>query len=266
MPIRKLRLSKAEEQEHRNSLSRLERMGITVGYAVDPSHEPERITLEQTEYEVPRIYELPLDEIVVVVPARMTIREPGMLITYVAIITPWEDCPLELCDPEDTLYYEKVIGGLYHLPPTILNPLLMSDLPLRRHQLEGVIIAHGYTAVPCECQEESLVRVALSLTDGRRNKLSFEFEVELSRSVMRKREKQRQRERRAIAQSPGEWGLYQPHRGHPGEGSLYQPERKQPVDQKRVSPEKPSSSDNQAVSITQPVTQENDNKTDIEIR
>jgi hypothetical protein len=247
MPKQKLRLTKAEDQENRYSLSQLEGMGIPIGCAVDPPHEPDRIMLEQTEYEVARIYELPLNEVLVVVPARMTILEPSILIMDVAMITTLEDCSLELCDPEESSYYVKLIGGLYHLPPTSLNPALTSDLRLPCRRLEGVIIAHGYTSVPRECHDETLIRAELSLTDERRKTLSFDFGVQLNRSVMRKCEKQRQKERRALAHSPEERGLFEPKRGQPGH-------------QKSVSPEKPSSSSNLPGSITQPGTQESWNQ------
>jgi hypothetical protein len=252
MPTQKLRLTKTEDQEYRHSLSMLEGMGIPIGYAVDPPHEPDRITLEQTGYELARIYELPLDEVVVVVPAKMTILKSGILITHVAMITPWEDCPLELCDPEETSYYGKLIGGFCHFQPAVLNTWLTKKISLRPRQVEGLIIAHGYTSVPRECHEETLVKAELLLTDERRKTLSFDFGVQLNRSVMRKCEKQRQKERRALAQSPEERGLFAPQPGQPG-------------DQKSVSPEKPSSSSNLPRSNTQSRTQGTWNPTKIDL-
>ena len=243
MPTRKSRLNKTEDQENHNSLSQLEEMGIPIGCAVDRLHEPDWITLEQTGYELAKIYELPLNEVVVVVPAQMTILKSGILITHLAIITPWEDWPLDLCDPEESSYYEKLIGGLYHLPAAVLNRALISELPLRRRQGEGVIMAHGYTSVPRECDDQSLVSVKLLLGDGRRKEFSFDFTVEVDRRVMRKCEKQRQRECRAFSQSAKGGGLYEPRRG-------------QPEDQKSVAPEKPSSIRKVAASLPEPVTQE----------
>jgi hypothetical protein len=244
MPTRKLRLTKSEDQENRNYLSHLEEMGIPIGCALDPPHEPNRITLEQTQYEAARIYEMPWNQVLVVVPAKMTILKSGISITDVVMITPWEDCPLELCDPEESLIYGELIGGFRH-PPAVLNPSLINDLPdrpLRPRQVEGVIIAHGFPSVPRECHEETLVRVELLLTDERRKELKFDFGVRLDRRLMRNWER-RKREQAERAMRTERTGLFEPKRGQPGH-------------QKSVAPEKPSSSSDLPVSLTQPVTQQ----------
>ena len=222
MPTQRLRLNTTEDQAYRARLSRLEKLGIPVGCAVDSRHKPDRLTFEQTPYEFARIYELPSGEVAAVVPATMTVLRSGILITHVAMMTPWEDCPLDLWDPEGSPYYKDLIGGLCQFPLTVLNPWLERDVPLRPRQVEGVIIAHGYISVPPECHDETLVTVKLFLMDERRNELSFGFGVRVDRSVMRKCERQ-QRERRAFAQSTKGGELFEPKRGQPG-------------DQKSVSP------------------------------
>ena len=225
MPTQRLRrLTRTEDQEYCTRLSRLEELGIPVGCAVDPVDEPDRLTLEQTEDELPTIYELPAGEVAVIVPAKLTVRKSGILLAAVAMMTPWEAWPLDLWeDPEDSPYYKELIGALYHQPPTILNDWLTRGLPLRPRQVEGVIIAHGYASVPRACQDETLVTVQLLLEDERRNELSFEFGVRMDRSVMRKCERQQQ-ERREFARSTEGRGLFQPRGG-------------QLRDQKNVSPE-----------------------------
>jgi hypothetical protein len=200
MPTQRSRLTKTEDQECRIRLSRLEQLGIPVGRAVDPPHQLNRLTLEQTPDEFSRIYELPLGEVAVVVPATMTVLKSGILITHVAMMTPWEDWPLDLWDPKERSYYTDLIGGLCQFPPTVLNPWLERDVPLRLRQAEGVIIAHGYVSVPPECHDQTLVTVKLLLMDERRDELAFEFGVRVDRSVMRKCERL-QRERREFARS-----------------------------------------------------------------
>jgi len=229
MLTQRSRLTKPGDREYRARLSRLEQMGIPIGCNVDPRHEPDRLTLDQTEDEVAGIYELPLNEVAVIAPAKMTILKSGMLITHVAMMTPWENWPLDLWDPEDNSYYEHLIGGLCHLPPKVLNHWLTSEVPLRPRQVEGVIIAHGYMSVPRACHDETLVPLKLLLTDERRNELSFDFGVPMDRSVMRKCERQ-QRERREFARSTKGSGLFEPHRGLRGdqksvsrEGAIKQP-------------------------------------------
>ncbi len=218
MPTRKSRLTKTEDQENRNSLSQLEGMGIPIGRPLDRLHEPDWITLEQTGYELAGIYELLLNEVVVVVPAKMTIQKSGILVTHIALITPWENWSLDLCDPEESLYYENLIVGFCHLPAAVLNRWLISELPLRRRQVEGVIIAHGYTSVPRECHDQSRVTVELLLRDERRKEFSFDFKVEVDRRVTRKYEK-REREYRALPQS-ARGGLFEPLRAQPAEQSV----------------------------------------------
>ena len=221
MPIR--RVTKTEEQEYRTRLSRLEQLGIAIGPADDPSPEPDRLTFEQTWDEFPGIYELPLHEVEVVVPAKMTVLSSGILITDVAMMTPWEDWPLDLWDREESSNYKDVIGRLYYSPPKLLNPYLKRERPLDVRQVEGVIIAHGYVSVPPECHDETPVKVELLVRDERRNELCFDFEVRMDRSLMHKWER-RQREQFEHAH----WTK---------RTRLYEPKREQPGDRKSVSPE-----------------------------
>jgi hypothetical protein len=224
MPTKKLRLTTTEAQEHRTHLLRLEQMGIPIGYAEDPSLEPDRFTLEQIEHEFARIYELPSGAVAVVAPAKLTVRISGLLFTDHELRLPWDDFPLELSDPEENSYYQELITWLPHYsPPTILNRLLTPEVPLRQRQVQGVIVAEGWTSVPPECHDESLVTVELLLRDERRNEFCFEFGVRVDRSVKRKYEA-RQRERHERMRSTKRGGLYGPARGQLG-------------DQKSVSPE-----------------------------
>ena len=242
MPTKRSRLTKTEEQEYRTRLSWLEKMSIPIGPAGDPSPEPDRVTFEQTWDELARIYELPSGAVAVVVPAKMIVLKSGILITDVAMMTPWDDSPLDLWDPEESSDCQGVIGSLYHSPPTLLNPYLERELPLDVRQVEGVIIAHGQSSIPSKYHDESPVTVELLLRDERRKELSFDFGVRVDRSMKHEWER-RQREQLERSRWTKRTGLFGP-------------DRRQPRDQKSVSPEKPSSSRKLAVSITQPVTQE----------
>lgn len=226
MPRQRSRLSRIEEQENLNRLSQLEKNGISIGTALEPSPEPDRLTLEQTQFGFARIYELRRDEFAVLLLAKMTVVKSGILTTDSAMFTPWDDRPHELWDPddyEDNPYYKDLIGRLPYYPPTVLNCLLKSGVPLRRRQVEGVIIGHGYGALPSKYHDESVVAVDLLLEDERGNELSFKFKVRVDRSVNRQYEK-RCRERLAFEQS------------RKGAG-WWAPEREQPGDRKNVSPD-----------------------------
>src|SRR5216684_7363933 len=154
MPTQRLRLTKAGDQEYRTRLTQLEQMYIEIGRAADPSHEPDRLALEQTQDEVASIYELPLGEVAIVVPAKMIVLKPGILITDVAMMTPWDDCPLELSDLKGCSYYKDLIGGLFHVPPRLLNPWLKREVPLNTRQVEGVIMANGWSSFPSKYHDE----------------------------------------------------------------------------------------------------------------
>jgi hypothetical protein len=222
MPAQRLKLIKTEDQEHRARLSRLEQLRIPIGQVGDPSHEPDRLILEQAEHECASIYELPLGEVAVVVPAKMHVLNSGILITDVAMMMPWDDWPLDLWKPEGkSNYYDELIGRLYHFPPRLLNPYLKSELPLDVRQVDGVIIARGYSSIPSKFHDESPVTVELLLMDKRRNELCFEFGVRVDRSVMREC-KRKQLERCEFARTRGR-GLYEPKVGG------------RPADQKSVS-------------------------------
>lgn len=189
----KMRLTKSEEQDYRVRLLLLEELGIPIGSAPDPAPEPDRLIIEQIDREFARLYELPSGEIALVATARMTIRTSGILITHREITTSLDDYPLELSDPTGWKYYQDVIDSLPYSPKN-LSRWLTSSLPLRPCQVQGVIIANGWTRVPPECRDETTVRMELFIRDERSNEIGTEFELRLDRSLKRRYESRRQRQ------------------------------------------------------------------------
>jgi len=217
MPTQKQWLTKTERQQYQSRLTRLEQMGIPIGHAVDCPPEAERISLDQTQYEIAKLYELPWGEVAVLVPAKLTVLRSGILMTEVALKTPWDDGALELWASGDSPYYQDVIRSLYHSPPTVLNSWLEPEVPLRPRQTEGVIIAGGYVNVPAECRDQARVKVSLLLLDERRNEFCFDFGVEVDRIFMREHERRRQQRQLKLARSTGGGGLFAPASGPPGD-------------------------------------------------
>ncbi|MGA7290988.1 MAG: hypothetical protein WBW85_00390 [Terriglobales bacterium] len=217
MPIRKSRLTKTEEKEYRDRLSQLGELGIPIGDCVAAPPEPDSLTLEQT-LEPGKIYELPLAEVVVVVPVKLTVVRSGTLVTDAVMVTPWEETQLDLADPEEISDYQNAIGWRICDPPTVLNRWLEHKVPLRLRQLEGVIVGHGHVSVPAECHEDTPVDVKLLLTDRGRDQFSFEFVARLDRSAIRKCE-QRRREYLAFAQSAEREKMFEIERGQPRDQS-----------------------------------------------
>ncbi len=215
MPKQQLKITKAEYQESCARVLRLKEMGIPTGSGPRPSPEPARLALEQIDQDSARIYELLSGMVAVVVPATIRVLVSGPLITDVAVFIPRFDCPLELSDPAENRYYPELIDRLpYNTPTKLLNNYLTFEISLRPCQLQGVIVAEGWTSVPPQCHDESLVRMELLLRDERRNEFCFEFGVRLDRSLKRKYEG-RQRERHESMGSKG-GGLYGPKRGQVG--------------------------------------------------
>jgi hypothetical protein len=248
MPTQKQWLTKTERQQYQSRLTWLEQMGIPIGHAVDCPPEAERITFDQTQYEIAKLYELPWGEVAVLVPAKMSVLKSGVLIREVAVKTPWDNWPLELWASEDSPYYQDVIRSLYHFPPTVLNPWLEPEVPLRPRQTEGVIIAGGYVNVPAECRDEALVKVDLLLRDERHNEFCFDFGVEVDRRYMREYERRRPQRQLELARSTGGGGLFAPASGPPG-------------DQKRVPRESIIKQSHASAGMTQLATQELRNQT-----
>jgi hypothetical protein len=224
MPTQRFRLNTTEAQAYRARLSQLAKMDIPIGHATDPSPEHDRLELKQTQNDFARIYELPMGEVGVVVPAEMTILKSGILITNVAMMIPGDDCPIDLWDPEENLdyFYKELIGQLYHSPPRLLYPYLKRELPLNVCKVEGVIIAHGSSSIFSKYHDHSPIPVQLLLEDERDNELSFDFGVEVDRSLMHEWERRR-RERPAFAPI--------------NRTGMFGPARRQPGDQKKASRE-----------------------------
>jgi hypothetical protein len=190
MPTRRLRLSKAEMEEHRTRLLRLKRMGIQVGCPGDPLPQAGTITLEETDYEEGRLWDLPFGKVLIIVSAKLTVLGSGILIADAEMTIPWDDSPLDLSEPEALDYYQDqhLISSLYHSSPNILNCWLMHHVPIRPRQEEGLIVATGRSPVPATCEYPVLIPVKLLLRDQRGNELHFDFGAELDRSAKRKHE------------------------------------------------------------------------------
>jgi len=130
------------------------------------------------------------------------------------MMTPWDDSPLELYDPEENFHYfcKKLIGGLYQ--PKLLNSDLKRGLPLKTCQVEGAIIAHGYTSIPSKYHDNTWITVQLLLDDERGTKLPFDFRVRVDRSVMH--EQERRRREHPVFDPGNRPGLFGPAREEPG--------------------------------------------------
>ena len=89
MPIKRLRLTKAEVHEHHASLLWLKRIGVPVSIA-GLSHAPVRLKLLQVDHELAKIYDLPGVGLVVVLLAKLLVLTGGIFIRHFEMTVPWD--------------------------------------------------------------------------------------------------------------------------------------------------------------------------------
>ena len=220
MPRTRPRITTAETKDNRARLLQLKEKGIAAG---EPGHlpaNPDRLILQQIDRELARVYALPNGEVAVVVLAKLTILRSGVMILDQQMTIPWDEWPLDLSSPREHRYFQNLIQGLPTYPPFLLNDLLAQrDLPLRRCQHEGVIIATGWTSIPATYPDETLVSMELSLKDDQDNETDFEFRGRVDRSFIRTYERQLQ-ERRAAAPLHKREGVFGPTLGESDRPSI----------------------------------------------
>lgn len=198
MATRKPKLSDRESQAR---LSRLEQLGISMRPVADPSPEPERIIVEQTDYHFARLHELLSGEIALVVPVQITVLTPGILIIEQELTTSLDDFPLEFADPTEWKYYEDVIADCPSREN--LNYLLMNPRPLRPRKELGVIVASGWNKIPPQFHDDTSLKAQLLLIDERRNEIYAEFVVRLDRSLKRRYERIQAERRERVRSTVG---------------------------------------------------------------
>ena len=193
MPRLKTRLSTAECKAYRDRLLRLRKMRIATGSTIDILSESAPLLVEQIEHERGSLYQLPLGEVALIAPARMTVFTSGVVITDAVVTTPWADLSLDLSDaqnfaydPKECSYLEGLSIDSFHLSSKCFSATLTRGVPLRPRKEYGVIFAKGWGSIPAECKDGSQVPMIIILTDHRNNELSFAFDVLIDRSVERK--------------------------------------------------------------------------------
>jgi hypothetical protein len=190
MPVRRSRLTRKEEAQFRSSISYFKQAGIefgSVGKRSEP--EPHRFTLQQIDPHDARVHELDAGEVVVVLPAKLTVRQAGVMIIKSEIIPEWFDWKLDLDRLEyDKALLEEVLQCSPKFQPRILNEYIVGRAaPLRCCQPEGVIIATGHSPIPTETHDEGLVTMKLWLRDETDKDFSFNFKAHVDRGIMCKR-------------------------------------------------------------------------------
>ena len=196
MPTRRSRLTKAEQEQHRANLLKLEDIHIMTECMVEPPSRPKRFILEPIYPEFARVYDLPNGDVLVTLPAKFATLKSGVLFTDAWVFPEWDDDdPLDLERPEENRYFDRLAdqGFTSYDPPKLLNHLLVGRfVPLRlcRHD-EGLIFATGGSSLPAKYHDETRVALELWLRDERGREFSFDLSARVSRRFKREYERSR---------------------------------------------------------------------------
>jgi hypothetical protein len=201
MPTKQHRLNSREEAEQTKMFKTLQTLGFEVNACA--SSEPKQFfDLEPIDPGFARVHDLPDGSVAVSLPARLTILGTVM-ITDALVVPEWDDCWLELEEPREHQYFNKIIEDFPRSAPVILNDYLVGHpQPLRPSQHEGLIIATGWSPVPSGYPDEKLVKLEVLLIDAQNNEFRYQFVAGVDRrlKVMHERQRQRVAERyRALA-------------------------------------------------------------------
>ena len=182
MPTREPKLSPEEQRKFSALALRLQAAGVRTGTSGLLLLVPKSVDLWQLEYLFCRVHELPGSRVAVILLCELVALRAGAAIRDCAIWLPWGP-ELDLCDPEDILWYHDLVRGLPQWAPTVLNPYLRGEAQLPRgRKLTGFIIATGPVAVPAECCDDSPVGVQLLITDYQGNQLELLWNAGVDRS------------------------------------------------------------------------------------
>jgi hypothetical protein len=187
MPIKKPRLSKAEEQEYRRRVQGLQKRDVSTGGPDVLSRSP-RLLLKQILPDFAKLYELThcmsTSEVVLAVPVTMIVAKPDLVIAHVQLYVHEEGYPLDLDEPEEgTLSYEHIIKGYPYYPCNTINKYLRGKSPVRRQRVDGLLVGQGSIPFPLTWQDGSRVTATVLVTDVNGVELEFTFKVTVDRRL-----------------------------------------------------------------------------------
>ncbi len=111
--------------------------------------------------------------------------------------------------PDENQFFHDLTGGLPQHPPRILNDCVVDrPLPLRRCQLDGVIIATGWSSLPTSYRDEDLVAMRLTFVNQDGYEIECEITGRVDRSIKRKHDRRRQERSRVFRPRVGA-GLFE---------------------------------------------------------
>ena len=191
MPIKRSRLTGREQEEDWARRLQLQNLGIATGSAEDLRPQPKRFTLEPVDPGFACLFPWPMGDVAVVLPAKLTVLKSGLVFTDAAVFGS-DGLPLDIEDPPDHPYLERLQGeGPWH-PPRVLNNLLVEKpVALRPGRHVGLIIATGWNSLSADYHDETRVRLEVWLKDEHDSEFSFDFTARVDRRFWREYERRR---------------------------------------------------------------------------
>jgi hypothetical protein len=106
------------------------------------------------------------------------------MITDATLFPQWDDCSLDLEEPQEHQYFEEFTQDFPTYRPKILNKYLVDcPRPLQICQLQGLIIATGWIRVPAEYPDEKRVSFHLCLRDEQEREYDYYFYARVDRRL-----------------------------------------------------------------------------------
>jgi hypothetical protein len=210
MPKAMTRFTVAEKNDYHSRLLHLREIGVVTGPI--PRTEVKHIfpRLVPIDADFARVFELPDEQVGVVLPAKLTVVHSGAMITEMRLKLPWSDCLLEVGDSRNHRFFPDVTQD-WPGPLKILNDWLVDrEVPLRTCQRSGLIVGTGWAPVPAAYPADFEVRVELSLYDQRDNVMRLEFKARLDRHIAQTSRVRRASLLRNAATASKSAGLFEP--------------------------------------------------------
>jgi hypothetical protein len=174
-----------KQSDYQSCLRHLREIGVVTGPIPPTGSKHTLPKLEQIDADLARVYELPDEEVAVVLPAKLTVLHSGGMIMDMRLTLPWSDCLLEVGDPRNHQFFPEVTQD-WPGPLKILNDWLVDrEVPLRTCQRSGLIVGTGWAPVPAAYPANREVQIELSLFDQWDNVMRFEFKARLDRHIAR---------------------------------------------------------------------------------
>jgi hypothetical protein len=129
------------------------------------SSRPMSLHLALLENDFTQVYELPSDEVVVIVPCELMAMTSNLVIIEPRITLSVGSCDVDCDEGNSSSNCWDLINKLYYPPVTLLNKWLSGEISLPDRKLKGIIVASGWGPLPASYFDRSPSSIHLHLLD-----------------------------------------------------------------------------------------------------